>query len=255
MHRFFIPPEWIEGEQVRFQDATAHQMRQVLRLREGQRVMALDNQGLAYEVELNQVSAQGVGGRVVWVGAAEGEPKARVALFLGLTQREKFEWMLQKCTELGAAAFIPVITSRSLVQDRDGVEKKLDRWRRILQEASEQCGRGRVPVLYPAVQFEAAVREAHAPRYLGGQPGHLALIPWEAEHGHSLQDALSGLVSMEIPRVSLLIGPEGGFSEAEVETARAAGVQPVTLGKRILRAETAAMAAAALTMFILGEMD
>ena len=89
--------------------------------------------------------------------AAEGEPNLRITLFLGLTQREKFEWMLQKCTECGTAAFVPMVTERSLVQDVEETQKKHNRWKSILQEASEQCGRGLIPQLFPAMSFKDAL--------------------------------------------------------------------------------------------------
>ena len=157
-------------------------------------------------------------------------------MLLSLTQREKFEWMLQKCTEIGASAFQPVITSRSLVPNSKEAETKYERWRMIIREAAEQSGRGRLPDLLPAATLtEAAENTA---RSYG-----LCLIPWEGEKKTSLKDALVGNAP---DSVAVLIGPEGGFSEEEVQQAINAGFKPVTLGKRVLRMETAAMVTAAL---------
>ena len=246
VQRFFIPPAWISSGRVTFDREYARQMVVVLRLRMGQHVVALDNNGSEYEVELETLDAQRVTGRILAQRAVENEPRARLALYLTLTAREKFEWMLQKCTELGAVEFTPVVTSRSVVADTGGVEKKYERWRYIIREAAEQSGRGRLPVLQPSLPFARALQTA--------RQNETVLIPWEGEHVQGMGQALAGLGKRTPARLALFIGPEGGFAEAEVEQARKAGAIPVTLGRRILRMETAAMAAAALALYCLGEM-
>lgn len=252
MHRFFVPPESIQGAQVAFPEETARQMHLVLRLQPGQLVEALDNSGEACTVRLDAVSKNAASGTVTVRGPARGEPGAAVAMFLSLTQREKFEWMLQKCTEVGAADFTPMLTSRSLAQDLNETERKRQRWESIIREAAEQSGRGRIPRLNPAVKFDAAVQSAVR--------GRLALIAWEGEQHTGLRAALSGLgagaprvgpqVAVQVaPQVAVLIGPEGGFSGPEMDLARGQGVRPVTLGERIYRMETAAVVAAALIIY------
>ena len=245
MHRFFLPAQSLRAETVQFPDDTARQVRSVLRLRPGQRVIGLDNEGFAYTLELVEVGQQ-VRAAVVERTPATGEPRTRLTLYLGLTQREKFEFVLQKAVELGAAAVVPVITSRALVQDARDVEKKTERWQRILQEAAEQSGRGRIPALGAPLRFDAAVQAARGSH-------DLALIAWEEEDSLSLGAALAS--AEQRGRVAVFVGPEGGFSEEEIGLAQEAGVQPVTLGPRILRMETAAMAAVALVMYELGEME
>ncbi len=240
-HRFFLPAELLKTSAFSFPQETARQIARVLRLKPGARVTALDNAGLQAEVELTVVSAESVEGRILEISAASAEPRARLTLYLGLTQREKFEWMLQKCTEVGAAAFVPLVTQRSLVQDGREVERKRERWEAILREAAEQCGRGRIPDLRPAQTWAAALRGIHAEH-------DLALAAWEGEHTLRLREAVRALKDQPIPRVAVLIGPEGGLSEEEIKTAHAAGVQAVSLGHRILRMETAAVVAAALAL-------
>lgn len=240
MHRFFLPSLTLSSSPVRFPDDTARQIRSVLRLKPGERVLALDNQGNEYELELVQVDASAVLGEVRGRRPAVGEPAARLILYIGLTQREKFEWILQKCTEVGVSAFAPFISSRSLVQDaRDG-QKKHDRWQKILQEAAEQSGRGRIPELRLPVKFEQALAQVRT------ETG-LALIAWEDEHTTGLKQALSPAPHPAM-RFGVFIGPEGGFSAEEVALARQAGLLPVSLGLRILRMETAAVVAAALVL-------
>ena len=245
-HRFFVSPDCLKNGVVTFPSETEHQMRRVLRLKAGQQVIVLDNQGNEFEVLLRADSAGTLGGEVMASRRAEGEPQVRLTLYLCLSQREKFEWMLQKCTEVGAAAFVPVISSRSLVQDAKAVDKKYPRWQKIIQEAAEQCERGRIPSLGAVMPFAKAVQAAAA--------ANAAIIPWTGEHAHSLREALAGLPESG-GTIAAMIGPEGGFSDEEAAAAQAAGVQPVTLGKRILRMETAAVVTAAVVMQVMGEMD
>ncbi len=165
MHRFFITPAQRRGQIVRFDDVQAHQMRRVLRLRPGDRVLALDGQGWQYEVALEEVSNSRVTGLVATQTAATGEPRVRLTLFQSLLQRDKFEWVLQKGTEIGVAAFVPVITRRSLVRDADDVgENKLERWRRIIKEAAEQSGRVALPTMGAAVPLAVALAGLPSPQ-------------------------------------------------------------------------------------------
>ena len=250
MQRFFLPSDCFQAERVNFPPQVAHQLYHVLRMQSGARLVALDNQGHQFQVELEQVAPNGAYGRILSSSPAEGEPWVRLALFTCLAQREKFEWILQKCTEAGAASFTPVISSRSRVQDRAEVGKKFERWGKIVREAAEQSERGCVPEIFSPLSFEQACRQAL-------QDQRLALIPWEGERflaePRTLRQALAGLPhpgesSGPGPQVALLIGPEGGFSEEEISIARQLGMVTVTLGARILRMETAAVIATALVV-------
>jgi 16S rRNA (uracil1498-N3)-methyltransferase len=245
MHRFFLSPSSIQAGVVHFTEPISRQMVQVLRLKPDALVTVLDGQGREYQVRLTDLSAQASEGQIESERQASGEPETLLTLYLCLTQREKFEWMLQKCTEVGASRFVPVISSRSLVQDARDVISKYDRWQRILQEAAEQSYRGKVPVLESPLRLEEAVN-------LAKQTGACCIIPWEEEKTLSLQQALKMRPARE---VILLIGPEGGFSQEEVASAQAANFLSVTLGNRILRMETAAVVASALVLYELGEMN
>ena len=237
MHRFFITPEGIQDDRVHLSGAIAHQIARVLRLKTGDPCVVLDNTGSEYAVILDEVNPESCSARIFEKRAAE-EPAVRLLMLLCLTQREKFEWMLQKCTEVGAAGFLPVISQRSLIQGEAELRNKYTRWERILREAAEQSGRGVIPALLPALRLENAVRAV-------GQDYPLRLIPWEGEKQANLKSLLKGWKNQP---VAVLIGPEGGFAEDEVGTAMAAGFKPVTLGKRILRMETAAVVSAALIL-------
>ncbi len=249
MHRFFLPPETIDQDRVHFPAETARQLYTVLRLKPGSQIIVLDGNGNQHRVELSEVSSRNAVGQVLVSEAAPAEPRLRVTLYLSLTQRDKFEWMLQKCTEVGAAAFAPLITSRSRVQkDNDGNARQT-RWQRILREAAEQSGRGRIPVLHPPRLFEHALQP--------GNPHELRLVAWENEHTLDLRTAIEQWraenPSRRLPaEAAILIGAEGGLSPQEVETARRGGFQPLSLGRRILRMETAAVVATALLLHEMG---
>jgi 16S rRNA (uracil1498-N3)-methyltransferase len=243
MHRFFVSPASIQSGQVVFPSDTAHQINRVLRLRPGQRLIVLDNLGNEYSVELEEAGQNAATGKIIQQMPAQGEPLCRLALYLCLAQREKFEWMLQKCTETGASTFIPVISSRSLVQDLAETQKKTARWEKIIQEAAEQSGRGRIPVLRPAVGLAQAVQQGQGKR----------IILWEQEQRTSMRQVLSqpqpAMPSDDSTDISLLVGPEGGFSVEEAQLAVQTGWQSVSLGRRILRMETAAVVASALVIY------
>ncbi|MHB0922388.1 MAG: RsmE family RNA methyltransferase [Bellilinea sp.] len=239
MHRFFLPDHAFQGDEIVFPVEPARQILRVLRLRIGEKVAALDNLGWEFRVELVEINAARVKGRILGKQPVSGEPPVHLHMFLCLSQREKFEWMLQKCTEAGAAEFTPVLSSRALVQDFPALENKYQRWSRIIQEAAEQSGRGRIPQLNGPVKYDAAVGQATANSII-------CLLAWENEKTLRLADALIG--QKPGAAVSLLIGPEGGLSDEEAELAVRLGWRPVSLGRGILRMETAALVAAALTV-------
>ena len=249
MQRFFLNPTHIGEKTVTFPENISHQLRHVLRTRSGDQVIVLDNLGNEYDVVLQVSDGRKIGGQITAKRAAKGEPDIILTLMLCLSQREKFEWMLQKCTELGAARFVPVISSRSLVQADKNNAKKLIRWERILTEAAEQSGRGQVPILHPPLKLEQAAR-------LDLPETALRIIPDVRAGSMPLKQVLAEQVSDHTPRqIAALIGPEGGFSAEEVEHAVQTGFIPVTLGKRVLRMETAAVAVSALVMYHFGQME
>jgi len=246
LHRFFIPPDQISAGRVSLTGETARQVYSVLRLHSGARITVLDDSGLEYLVELEAVERSSALGRVLESQPCNTEPQTRLTIYLGLTQREKFEYALQKCTEAGAAGFVPVISSRTLVQDPAETARKLPRWRQIVQEAAEQSNRGRLPVVHPPLHWKEALQHA-ATRHAR------SFLLWEGEHTASLRSALADVQPGST--LAAIIGPEGGLSETEAELAVHTGCVPVSLGRRILRMETAALAAALLILYQLGEME
>jgi 16S rRNA (uracil1498-N3)-methyltransferase len=253
MHRFFVPPSWVQGNQVTLSGPQAQQIARVLRMRPGDLVIVLDNSGWELETRLVTVDREAVSGEVLHRRLAGGEPRTKISLYQGVLKSKGFEFILQKSTELGVVEFVPIISDRCVVFDLDAVNKKRRRWEWIIQEASEQCGRGRMPSLRPALLFPQACERAR-------QAGGLALIPWEEEGQVGLRDVLRhappGREQSWPPlTITIFIGPEGGFTPGEIRLAQRYGLVPLTLGPRILRAETAGLIAAAAILYELGDLS
>jgi len=251
LHRFFVPAGLLGGERVALAGEQAHQISRVLRLKAGDRVIMLDGAGREYRVRLDDVRSSAVGGTVEAVQHSRPEPRLHLTLFQALVPRERFETVLQKGTEVGINRFVPLWCERSIVPRGDQLdERRLDRWRRIVTEAAEQCERGRVPEIASPVRFGAALEQAA----LGP-----ALLAWEREAERSVRGGLrTALASNQLldgrSSLALFVGPEGGFSPSEVEAARGAGVLTVSLGPRILRTETAGPVLAMLALYEAGDL-
>ena len=242
MRRFFVPPGAIEGVGVSLPPELARRLATVLRLKRGDRVLLADGRGRDYEVEITALTPRSGAAGVVLERPSPPEPRVELVLYQSLVRPQRFELVLEKLTELGVARFVPLVSGRAQVK-AEGGSQRAERWRRIVTEAAEQCGRGRVPAVEPPAAFAAAVRPA-----LG-----LRLLLWEGERSLGLRSYLRGL-QLAPEAVSLFIGPEGGFSAEEAALAGDAGCVTVSLGPRVLRSETAAIVAAALVMHELGEL-
>jgi 16S rRNA (uracil1498-N3)-methyltransferase len=253
MHRFFVPGDWIQGNRVKVTGPQAHQIARVLRMRPGDQIVILDNSGWEIDVQLATVGGNLVEGQILHRRLAGSEPRTKISLYQGVLKGNRFEFVLQKGTEVGVVEFVPLISDRCILSDLDAVEKKSERWEWIIQEAAEQARRGRKPALRPATLFPRACEQA---KHRAG----LSLIPWEGTGIPTLQEVLQ-----EAPQgydqnwppftISVFIGPEGGFAAEEIAMARRYGLAPVTLGPRILRAETAGLVAAAVILYELGDMS
>ncbi len=240
MHRFFVEPSLPQSHIITLPDKLAHQVRDVLRLQVGEQCVLLDNSGGETLAEIANITRAHVTLRVIERLPGKAEPAVRITLFQGMLKSARFEWILEKGTELGVTTFVPVLCHRSTMGLEDTGAAKVQRWQRIMQEAAEQCGRSHLPVLLPACPFAQSLDAI--------LPGALAIIPWENEHERSLRDAMMP-AAHDGRDVCIFIGPEGGFTADEVQAARQRGAHSVTLGPRILRAETAALAAIAMIMY------
>ncbi len=244
MHRLFLPADWIAEGTVVIIGKLVHQLRNVLRLGVGDHITVLDNSGWEYEVKLQEVDSSKVKGRIIGKSLAVGEPRTKITLYQALLKGSNFEFVLQKCTEIGVAGFVPVICERCVAGEPNS--KRLDRWQNIIREAAEQSRRGKLPVLHHVTSFHEACQSA----------GGISLLPWEGEKVKSIGEVLKSYSKTEkAPEINIFIGPEGGFSPEDVEFARGCGVVPVSLGRRILRAETAGLMAASITLYEFGDLD
>jgi 16S rRNA (uracil1498-N3)-methyltransferase len=240
-NRFFIPPGWLDSSIVHLQGDTARQIHTVLRMQPGDEIVVLDNSGMEWGVVLTLVGKELAQGQIISHQPAPGEPGLQLTLYQGTLKGQKFEWVLQKGTELGVSRFTPTICQRSIVRDKSTLLKKYGRWQQIIKEAAEQCGRGKLPQLAQPLTLVEALNQAHT--------SDVRLMPWEEAGETTLKEVLNKKAN----NIALFIGPEGGFSTEEARLAQQAGIKLVTLGKRILRAETAGLAACAAIMFELGE--
>ncbi|MHB8086831.1 MAG: 16S rRNA (uracil(1498)-N(3))-methyltransferase [Anaerolineaceae bacterium] len=242
MHRFFIPAELFQTSEITLPHDISQQICRVLRLKTGSEIVLLDDQGYEYPSRLSEVSESHCTASKITKQPALGEPATQIMLLIGLTQREKFELILQKCTEIGVTSFVPIVTTRTLIQKTSDADDKSARWKKIIQEAAEQSHRGRIPALSHALKYADALAQSKT-------DDALKLILWEDEANLSIKQQLRAFKGKQ---VSLIIGPEGGLSAEEVELAKASGYGPVSLGKRILRMETAAIHAAGVVLYELG---
>lgn len=231
-------PDAAAGEQRALSPALAHHLGRVLRLADGAELLAFDGSGKEFEARL-------LGGRreaavrVDAVRRIEPPPRLAIALWVGISRRTRMEWTLEKAVELGAEVIQPVISERSKIRlDDRQAERKLEHWQAIVVAAAAQCGRARLPALAPPRPLSALWADPPCDARLFLDPeAKQALAALPPPQGH----------------VGLLVGPESGFSERERAEAREAGWQPVSLGPRVLRAETAGPAALAAIQALWGD--
>ena len=236
--RFFVPAGTLKARNITLSGGLARRLARVLRLRRGDRVVLTEGGEREFEVELTGVSANAVTGVVIGDRLSPPEPAIEVVLYQSLIRPNRFDIALEKGTELGVARFVPVINARSQIDEAS--RGRAERWLRLVVEAAEQCGRGRLPAIDPPLPFGEALASARG----------LLLVPYEAERANRLADYLRTLP--ERPQtVSLFIGPEGGYTGEEITLARGAGAVLVTLGRQVLRSETAGVVAAAIVLHTL----
>ncbi len=240
-----MAPEQVQGDSAIVTGPEAYHIKRVLRLGPGDIITLLDGYGNYWESCIEGFTGKSINCRVLRRGLAGGEPSLRVVLVQGLAKGDRMDTVIQKGTELGAAAFWPVVCKRSVVRlDASKKTSRLERWQRIAAGAAKQCRRALVPELTEPMDWSAALNII--------PPGALVLVMWEDETGRTLKDVLQSRPRPD--EVYLLIGPEGGLEQQEVEEARRRGGIPVTLGPRILRTETAGPATLAIILYQWGDL-
>jgi 16S rRNA (uracil1498-N3)-methyltransferase len=246
MRIFFISPERWSGDRVTIMGQDAHHIGRVLRLKPGDVIAVSDGMGRMGRVRIESLGEEAVEGTVVEEAPEPlGEESPPITLAQGLPKGRKFEFILQKSVELGVERIVPVASARTVVRlEGRRVAERLERWRRIAREAAKQCRRPSVPEVAALVSLETFLEELGAP-----EAGQLRLLLWE-EASEPLREVLAR--AGRPASVVCLVGPEGGFEEAEASLATEAGFAPASLGPRILRTETAPLALLAVLQYALG---
>jgi len=242
MTRFFVQPEELQPDFLVLTGENAQHAR-VLRLRNGESVLVCDGQGKECICTVSDVSPDQISLVVQKRLSSEAEPCVQVSVYMAFPKGDKLEHVIQKATELGAYEIVAFPSSRCVSRPDDkSLKKKLERWQKIAASAAEQSGRGRIPQVITVPSYRAALERA--------LQSDLALLFYENEQATTLKMALS---QGQYRTVSLLTGPEGGLEFSEVEQAQVAGLKVCTLGKRILRCETAPLCALSAVMYDAGE--
>lgn len=241
MSRFFVPSENISEDSIIINGSDVNHIRNVLRRREGDSVSVSDSSGTEYLCTIRKISDSEIFLDITDKMQSDTELGMDIVLFQGLPKKDKMEFIIQKAVELGVTEIYPVINERTVVKlDAKKAAQKTERWNKISEAAAKQSGRMIIPEVHTPVSFEQAVRIAEKLEY--------TMIPYENAEGMAYSaQCVSDAVKAEA--VGVFIGPEGGFSKQEVDRAEAVGAKVISLGKRILRTETAGLAVLSVLMF------
>lgn len=215
----------------------------VLRLGPGDRLEISDSSEFEYEAEILDIVSSAITLKILDKQKFAREPGTKVTLYQGIPKQGKMEIIIQKCVELGVHAIVPVFTARTVVSEKLGFEKKSDRWNRVSAEAVKQCKRGIIPEIRKNLRFSEMIAD-----FKEGGKYDLIIFPYEEEKERSIKDVLRGFSGVR-KNIAFIIGPEGGFSEDEARAVIDAGGVSVSLGKTILRTETAGPSALAMIMY------
>lgn len=263
MSKFFVDPSAVSGAHIYLENKDdLHHLRKVLRARPGMELDISDGDCWEYKTCLEELTEDCATLKILDKQKFATEPATRVTLYQGVPKASKMETVIQKTVEMGVDTIVPVFMERTVVVEKGNFGKKLERWNKIAAEAVKQCKRGIIPHVTESYDVDKMLAEL--PNY------DLTICPYENEDGLTIKDFLraatqssvapppaavqpglesTGRTGPQALRVALIIGPEGGFSEGEIEKLKAAGAATVTLGKTILRTETAGLAALAMIMY------
>lgn len=242
MYRFYVSADQLAEKEVFISGGDVNHIKNVLRLEVGDWIVACDGNGTDYVSRIQSICSDEVVASIEKVQPTGTELPVRITLFQGMPKKDKLELIIQKAVELGACEIVPVMTKRTVVKlsEEKKINKRLERWQSIAYAAAKQCDRGIIPTVHKPVSYEEALAMADQLDY--------NVIPYELQTG--MEEARK-IVDQACKQRSLgiFIGPEGGFEEEEVTKALEAGAHAITLGRRILRTETAGLAILSVLMF------
>jgi 16S rRNA (uracil1498-N3)-methyltransferase len=250
---FFIQSTQIKDQTIQITGELAHHLRNVLRIRTGETLDVVDENRRRYHITLSDRTPHQLLGHIQAIEEPRDVPLLEITLAQALLKSPKMDWVVQKATELGAGAILPIVTERTVRRPRKEREPhQQERWQTIAKEAAQQCGRADIPEVMVSVSLDELCEKPLDAIH--------KLVLWEQEQDMTLKSVLADLkerVGFQTPPYesgAILAGPEGGFSPLEIDKIQKAGWIPVTMGRRILRSETASLAALAILQYELGDM-
>ncbi len=242
MHRFYVEEDQISGDEISISGSDVNHIKNVLRMRENEEIIICNGQGKDFQCIISQISGEEVIGKIQSIVESNTELETKIYLFQGLPKKDKMELIIQKAVELGVYEIIPVMTKRTIVKldEKKKEQKKLERWQNIATSAGKQSARGIIPKVMKPMSYQEALNYAATLDY--------NIIPYEkADNIDNTRDIIKGVKSKN--SVGIFIGPEGGFEESEIDKAKTIDMKPITLGRRILRTETAGFTIMSIIMF------
>lgn len=242
MAKFFVLKNQITEDKVYLIEENANHIANVLRCKIGEKIEVSSGDGFDYLCQIEEIKNKEVVAKIIDCFGNESEPKTKITLYQGLPKGEKMELIIQKCVEIGIDKIVPVNTDRTIVKLSGKEDKKVARWNKISESASKQSRRGKIPIIENIISFEQAIESC--------KENNLNIIPYEKEEENTIKNIIKDFKG---EKIGIFIGPEGGFSEKEIEIAIKNNILPITLGKRILRTETAGMVATAILLYELEE--
>lgn len=247
MPKFFVPKENILNDKIIISGEDVSHIKKVLRMNTGDGLTLCDGKGINYDAVIDSITDGKIECRVISENKSETEANIEVTLFQGIPKAAKTDYIIQKTTELGIVRIVPVAMSRCVakIDNAKDAAKKQQRWQKIAQEAAKQSGRGIVPVVDIPISFDKAVEML--------LQNDIYFAPYECEEQNSLKSVLTSKNNAK--KIGFIIGPEGGFDLKEIEKLKEKNIPTITLGKRILRTETAGEAVLAMTMYELGDIN
>ncbi|MDR1721274.1 MAG: 16S rRNA (uracil(1498)-N(3))-methyltransferase [Endomicrobium sp.] len=240
MTHFYVKPENIKETTFTVRDEQAHYILNVRRFKLNDEIMIFDGTGNSYKAKINSINKNLVSGNILF--SSYKIPEFIIKLYTSISKANRFEWLVEKCVEIGVSEIIPISTKRSV--NISFSKNRLNRYEKIVIAASSQCRRNDIMKIKGLVDFKAACKNVALER------DFINIIPWESENNGNSKTLINNIFknNLKYKGANILIGPEGGFEDAEVGFAKSLGIKSVTLGDNILRVETAAIVAIILTL-------
>lgn len=244
MPKFFVKQSNIRDGYIIIDGDDLNHIKNVFRFRVGDCLSLSDGNGMDYYVEILDENSNYINSRIIKKCPTNSEPSINVTLYQGIPKSAKMDFIIQKNVEIGIHEIVPVICERTIVRfnAKKDEEKKVERWQKVANEASKQCGRGIIPNVRSPITLKDAVLES--------TKFDLSIIPYEKEQVNTLKK----VIKRDAENISVFIGPEGGFTTYEIDMAIKNNIVPVTLGNRILRSETAAIYTTSIVIYELDQL-